>query len=82
MVTGGAGFIGSHLVERLLGLGAEVTIIDNFLFGSKIEHLRGHKTLSIIEGDVRDDRVVSRALSAKDLIFHLASLHPINYNTL
>jgi len=73
VVSGGAGFIGSHLVERLLSLGAEVTIIDNFLFGSKIEHLRGHKGLSIIEGDVRDAEVVSRALNAKDIIFHLAA---------
>lgn len=73
VVTGGAGFIGSHLVERLLSLGAEVTIIDNFLFGSKVEHLRGHRALSIIEGDVRDARVVSQALNAKDVIFHLAA---------
>lgn len=73
VVTGGAGFIGSHLAERLLSLGAEVTIIDNFLFGSKIEHLRGHRALSIIEGDVRDTRVVSQALNAKDIVFHLAA---------
>lgn len=73
VVTGGAGFIGSHLVERLLGLGAEVTIIDNFLFGSKIEHLRGHESLSIIEGDARDGEVVSQALKTKDIIFHLAA---------
>ena len=49
VATGGAGFIGSHLVGRLLGLGAEVTITDNFLFGSKVEHFRGHKTPSILE---------------------------------
>ncbi len=73
VVTGGAGFIGSHLVERLLNLGAEVTIIDNFLFGSKIEHLRGHRGLSIIEGDIRDAGVVSQATGAKDIIFHLAA---------
>ena len=73
VVTGGAGFIGSHLVERLLSLGAEVTIIDNFLFGSKIEHLREHAALCIIEGDVRDAGVVSQALNAKDIIFHLAA---------
>jgi len=73
VVTGGAGFIGSHLVERLLGLGAEVTVIDNFLSGSKIEHLRGDRGLSIIEGDVRDGSIVSQALNAKDIIFHLAA---------
>ncbi len=73
VVTGGAGFIGSHLAEKLLNLGAEVTIVDNFLFGSKIEHLRGHSGLSIIEGDVRDVGVLSQALPAKDIIFHLAA---------
>lgn len=73
VVTGGAGFIGSHLVERLLSSGAEVTIIDNFLFGSKVEHLRGRRGLSIIEGDVRDAGVVYQALNAKDIIFHLAA---------
>ncbi len=73
VVTGGAGFIGSHLVERLLSSGAEVTIIDNFLFGSKIEHLRGHKDFYIIDGDVRDTEVVSQALNAKDMVFHLAA---------
>ena len=73
MVTGGAGFIGSHLVEKLLGSRAEVTIIDNFLFGSKIEHLRGHKALSVIDGDIRDARIVSQALDATDIVFHLAA---------
>ncbi len=73
VVTGGAGFIGSHLVEKLLGLGAEVTIIDNFLFSSKIEHLREHRGLIIIEGDIRDASVVSQVLNDKDIIFHLAA---------
>lgn len=73
VVTGGAGFIGSHLVEKLLNLGAKVTVIDNFLHGSKIEHLRGHKSLSIYEGDVRDASVVSQALNTKDVICHLAA---------
>lgn len=61
------------MVEELLTLGAEVTVIDNFLHGSKIEHLRGHSRLSICEGDVRDAGLVSQALKAKDVIFHLAA---------
>ena len=72
-VTGGAGFIGSHLVERLLSLGAEATVIDNFLFGSKIEHLGEHRNLSIIEGDIRDAELVSYAFRDKDIVFHLAA---------
>jgi len=73
VVTGGGGFIGSHLVEKLLTLGAEVTVIDNFLYGSKVEHFRGHKRLFIHQGDVRDAGIVSQVLNAKDVIFHLAA---------
>jgi len=73
VVTGGAGFIGSHLVEKLLALGAEVTIIDNFLHGSKLDRLVEHKGLSICEGDVRDAGIVSRSLEAKNIVFHLAA---------
>ncbi len=73
VITGGAGFIGSHLVERLLGLGAEVTIIDNFMFGNKIEHLRGSKGFSVIEGDIRDVKAVSRAVNGRDIVLHLAA---------
>lgn len=73
VVTGGAGFIGSHLVEKLLASGAEVTVIDNFLHGNKIEHLRGFTRLSICDGDVRDASFVSRALDSKDIVFHLAA---------
>ena len=73
VVTGGAGFIGSHLVERLLALGTEVTVIDNFLHGSKIEHLGGHQSLSVQEGDIRDIRAVSHALQDKNVVFHLAA---------
>ena len=68
VVAGGAGFVGSPLAGRLFGLRTEVTIIDNFLFGSKIEHLRGYKTLSMIERDVRDDGIVSTALGTEDII--------------
>lgn len=72
-VTGGAGFIGSHLTERLLGLGAGVTVIDNFMFGSKIEHLREIKSLTVIEGDIRDTKAVSEAINGSDIVIHLAA---------
>lgn len=74
VVTGGAGFIGSHLVEKLLTLGTKVTVIDKFLHGSKIEHLRGHESLSVCEGDIKDAKFVSDALQNKDLVFHLAAV--------
>lgn len=74
VVTGGAGFIGSHLVEKLLALGAQVTVIDNLLHGNKLEHLGEQPNLSLNEGDVRDTGVVSEALKDKDLVFHLAAI--------
>lgn len=73
-VTGAAGFIGSHLVEKLLALGAEVTVIDNVMHGSKIEHLKGQKRLSIYNEDVRDAEVMYQCLKDKDVIFHLAAV--------
>ena len=56
LVTGGAGFIGSHLTEKLLELGAEVIVIDNFSTGKK-ENLRNvlsSESLKIIKGDVNN----------------------------
>ncbi|MBT9132643.1 MAG: UDP-N-acetylglucosamine 4-epimerase [Syntrophomonadaceae bacterium] len=79
VVTGGAGFIGSHLVEKLLALGAEVIVIDNFLFGNKIEHLSGHRNLSVYEGDVRDIGIVSSAIKDSALVFHLAAVLGVEY---
>ena len=73
-ITGGAGFIGSHLVERLLTLGADVVIIDNFLHGSKVEHLKGHKHLSMCEANITDAEAMIKALQDKDLIFHFAAV--------
>lgn len=74
VVTGGAGFIGSHLVQRLLDLGAEVTVIDNLLHGDKIEHLPRPENLFIYEADVRDTEILPRILRDKDIIFHLAAV--------
>jgi UDP-glucose 4-epimerase len=73
-ITGGAGFIGSHLTEKLLTSGAKVAVIDNFLHGNKIEHLQGNKCLSIYETDVRDTKAIPRIIKGKDLVFHLAAV--------
>ncbi len=55
LVTGGAGFIGSHLAERLVDLGHEVRVLDNFTTGrhENIAHLAGR--IEVIEGDIRDE---------------------------
>src|SRR5688500_8987958 len=56
LVAGGAGFIGSHLCDRLIAAGAQVLCIDNFLTGRRanVEHLAGHPRFALIEHDVID----------------------------
>ena len=73
LVTGGAGFVGSHLIEDLLSQGHEVTCLDNFSTGklSNIESCR--KNINLVKGDIRDSETVINALEGIDLIFHLAA---------
>jgi UDP-glucose 4-epimerase len=74
LVTGGAGFIGSHLVDRLLE-GNDVTIIDNFSSGKMehVEHHLGNPRLSIIKADLLEPGCLDEALLGKDMVFHLAA---------
>ncbi len=74
-VTGGAGFIGSHLVDLLLSLGKEVVVFDNFATGSRknLESHQSNKRLTIVDGDVRDVPSLERAFAKVDVVFHLAT---------
>jgi UDP-glucose 4-epimerase len=74
LVTGGAGFIGSHLVEKLVDLGAHVSVIDTMLCGNKIERLDGHKNLSIHRLDVTDNKAIGPLFKGQDMVFHLAAV--------
>ena len=73
LVTGGAGFIGSHIVEALLLRGDSVRVLDDFSSGSRdnLEVLNGN--LEILEGDLRDAGTVKTALQGVELVFHLAA---------
>jgi UDP-glucose 4-epimerase len=73
LVTGGAGFIGSHLVEHLLGLGARVVVLDNFRNGKR-ENLPKAGSIEIMEGDIVDAATCQRALRGVDTVYHLACL--------
>ena len=74
LVTGGAGFIGSHLVEKLVDLGARVSVIDIMLCGNKLESLEGHKNLSIHRLDVTDITAIEPLFKGQDMVFHLAAV--------
>ncbi|MBD3313708.1 NAD-dependent epimerase/dehydratase family protein [Candidatus Woesearchaeota archaeon] len=73
LVTGGAGFIGSHIVDALLAREDEVVVIDNF-FDSKRENLDHVKDrIELVEGDIRDKELMDRLCRGTDFIFHEAA---------
>lgn len=78
LVTGGAGFIGSHIVRALLEQGQAVRVLDNFSSGKR-ENLEGlnlsknGRRFEVLEGDVRDASVVAQAVRGVDVVFHEAA---------
>ena len=72
-ITGGAGFIGSHLCDALVAEAKEVTILDNLSSGSKknIAHLEGK--IKVVQGDIRDQKLVESLVAESDLILHMAA---------
>ncbi|XP_059156875.1 UDP-glucuronic acid decarboxylase 1-like isoform X3 [Physella acuta] len=77
LITGGAGFVGSHLVDRLMMQGHEVTVVDNFFTGRKrnVEHWIGHENFELLHHDI-----VNPLYIEVDQIYHLASpASPPNY---
>ncbi|MFH9133769.1 NAD-dependent epimerase/dehydratase family protein [Streptomyces sp. NPDC017524] len=74
VVTGGAGFLGSHLCERLLDAGVEVDCVDNLLSGStdNIAHLEGRQGFRFVRCDVSSDRAVDELAGPYDLVLHFA----------
>ena len=71
LITGGAGFIGSHIARALLEQGADVRVLDNFSSGKR-ENLKG-LNVEILEGDLRDASTVTRAVQGVEVIFHEAA---------
>ena len=75
LVTGGAGYVGSVLVPRLLELGHTVTVLDLYLFGHDVlDSVAGHPRLIQIQGDLRNPVVVEKALAGCDSVIHLACI--------
>jgi UDP-glucose 4-epimerase len=75
LVTGGAGFIGSHLVDRLVVDGKNVTVFDNLSNGSlkNLERWQGNKRFKFIKGDLKNLNDVEKAVENIELVFHLAA---------
>jgi UDP-glucose 4-epimerase len=75
LVTGGAGFIGSHLVDRLLAEGRSVRVLDNFAVGRRanLKQHDGNANLHVVEADVADTAAVTAATAGVERIFHLAA---------
>lgn len=74
LVTGGAGFIGSHLVESLVSKQLDVRVLDNFLTGKKENIADFLDEVDLIEGDVRDPAACKEAVTGVDVVFHQAAL--------
>jgi UDP-glucose 4-epimerase len=77
-ITGGAGFIGSHLTDALIARGDEVTILDNLTTGSatNIAHLEGK--IELVQGDIRDGALIEKLMAPADLVLHMAAALGVN----
>lgn len=78
-VIGGAGFIGSNLVDELMVSGHEVTVLDNFSEGKdeNIARWKGNERFTVVRGDIRDYETVRRVVHMKEWVFHLAAMSRI-----
>jgi len=88
LITGGAGFIGSHLVRALVAANADILVLDNFTHGTRDNLADIQSKIRILEGDIRDPATCAAAVRERRLVFHLAALgsvpasvdDPVTYN--
>src|SRR5262249_21587654 len=75
LITGGAGFIGSHLTEALLAGGHEVTVLDDLSTGrvENLQAVQGHPRFNLVVGSVRDEALIQKAVSPVDVVYHRAA---------
>ena len=73
-VTGGAGFIGSHIVDALVQQGHQVTVLDDLSNGRAENLANAHDTITFIEGDIRDRAVLRQAMAGSEIVLHLAAI--------
>ena len=77
LVTGGAGFIGSHIVDKLVQLGEKVRVLDNFVTGKKENLAKSINKIELINGDIRDRKKLQVALKSVDFVLHQAALRSV-----
>jgi UDP-glucose 4-epimerase len=82
-ITGGAGFIGSHLTDRLLGDGHSITVYDNFISGRRefIAHHLNTSTFKLVSADLLDTATLSESIKGHDFVFHLSANPDIRKST-
>ena len=82
LVTGGAGFIGSHLVDKLLAYGFEVTVIDNLSKGrlENIYHHQDNEHFQLVKGDIQDFDLIKKIMKDQDVVFHEAAITSVSYS--
>ncbi len=73
LITGGAGFIGSHVTDKFLNLGYQVVVLDNLTISNKLS-LEAQKKVEFINGDIRDPKIVDSAVAGCQIIIHLAAI--------
>lgn len=75
LITGGAGFVGSHLADKLIGEGHEITVIDDLSTGryANVEHLEGNPNFRLIIDTVLNDKLMEELIRETDRVFHMAS---------
>ena len=71
-ITGGGGYVGVPLVEKLLSNGDKVTVLDLFLYGENV--LPNHNNLIKIKGDIRDEKILKSSLKNQEIVIHLACI--------
>jgi nucleoside-diphosphate-sugar epimerase len=74
MVTGGAGYVGSNLVPKLLAAGYQATVLDLYIYGDVFANLASNPNLTEVKGDLRNPSDVQRALAGCDAVIHLACI--------
>lgn len=81
LVTGGAGYVGSHLADELLARGHQVVVLDDFSLGKRenIQHNLSHPSFRLVEGSITEPETVARVMDGCQLVYHLAAWVGIKY---